>query len=211
MELLIIALFAGIIYYQVGWIQGLVTFIVLGLIERVYKANKRLKETSEEYLKARGNLEVSLQKRHDLIVKLMDVVKSELKELDPEREMLLSMMKKVEETDPYKKGLFKIDKKDVREWYTQTTILVDKINSTLKMVKNTDFQTVKKAIIDVEDELSASRRYLNFSVKNYNLSVKEKFNFFSVRKNDYQLADYFEVTSPEIREDVVVSFDRNYL
>lgn len=205
MEKIIVALLiAGGGYYLGYLLEGVILGVIVFGILFYMESKKNISAIKEEAEASKANIDVILQKRHDLLVKLIDVLKIELKEKDKDRDTIKEMIAAVQKNDPFKKSVFDFKKNDQFKWFNDAKGLISQMTNLLSDVSSPDYNSLKNEIVRIENELSAARRYYNFSVKKYNSLVNQK--FFGIKLSKNEPLDYFEVDE-EIKKDIKVSVE----
>lgn len=176
--------------------MDVILYIILGiilllLISVVLISNKFnvLKVKIEE---ADSGIDVALTKRYDVLVKMIEVVKSYSKH---EKDTIFEVIK-------LRKGMTLKDRNIVNEKMDKN---VEKINMVIEnypeLRSNENFKTLQQSIVEVEEHLQAARRLYNANVSLYNqmlvqfpyniiakLKKLEKKSFFETEnKNDVHI------------------------
>lgn len=164
------------------------------------KLNNKIVEKDNQVDQAKGSIETMLKKRHDLIPKIVESVKqymgyeeSTLKEVVELREDA----GKQEGVD--KERMKKEDRisKDLQQIQVKAEDYPD-----LKASEN--FQQLQKSLNEVEEQLSASRRFYNSAVKEYHDSIQMFPHSIIAGMRNFEEREYFEADEGE-KEDVNVN------
>lgn len=160
-------------------IIGIVLFIVIinviVIYNKIVKALVKVEETS-------SGIDVALNKRHDLLTKMIDVVKGYAKY---EQETLFEIIKLREKMNIEEKTIVS---KQMDSQEEKINALVENYPD-LKASEN--FMMLQKAIADAEEHIQASRRLYNNYVAKYN-QLLEMFpsNIIAKMRNDKK-KEYF--------------------
>ncbi len=189
---------AGIIIGSV-----LVVLIIVGVIWFIKTRNDfvRLKNRVEE---AWATIDVYLKKRYDLIPNLVETVKGFAKHESQTLEKVIAARN------------LGVGANTVQEKAAAASNLTSSLRTLFNMVTesypqlqaNTNFLDLQNQLKSIEGELESARRYYNGMVKTFNTRI-EIFPANIVAGGmgeDYRRRDYFELDSPEERQNVKVSF-----
>lgn len=146
-----------------------------------------------------GDVEVFLQKRHDLVLNLVESVKS-----------YQNFEKSVLENITQARSASLSLKDPSREKFAAENALTASLQGFFAVVENypdlkasTVMQEFQKQIKDVESSLAGARRYFNAAVREYNNFIEVFPNFIVANWFNFQTADFFD--APESVEAVPVA------
>ncbi len=137
---------------------GIIAAVVLlfGYIISISNGLNRAKVKIDE---ASSDIDVSLTKRYDVLTKMVDVVKSYAKY---ERETIF-------ETIQLRKSMTMQEKSEANRLMGEAFERIHALAENYPDLKaSTNYNTLQKAIADVEEHLQASRRLYNANVSRYN-------------------------------------------
>lgn len=146
---------------------------------------------------AESGIDVALQKRHDMLVKMLDVVKAYAKH---ENDVLvdvvklrggMSMQERSEASAAMDKSLHAINV--VAEAYPQ-------------LMSSENYKTLQVAIADIEEHLQAARRVYNANVSDYNQRLVTFPSSLVASGAGMTRKEFFEAADSN-REDVEMNFD----
>lgn len=194
----------AIVGIVVGVVVGVLLIVAICLVSwwiKTRNAFVRLKNKLEE---AWANIDVFLKKRYDLIPNLVETVKGfakheseTLQKVIAARNIAMNAATPGEKVEAEKAlaGSLRTFFSVVSESYPQ-------------LQANTNFLDLQNQLKSIEKELESSRRYYNGYVKTFNTKL-EVFPACIVGKRmgeEYVKRPYFELDSPEERQNVKVSF-----
>lgn len=164
-----ILLFIGsyLFYYFTGNITLMLGIFLVGLILILWGSELMLTSAYHEVERAKGNIEDGFQKRHDVLVKLIDTIRSDIDKRDTSDKRLIEF---AEEKTVTKNGLFGQSKaqSDYERWYQETRQSVIEHISNSNDLNHKGHMMLSQSINDVEENLSAARRFYNNAVKGFN-------------------------------------------
>ena len=148
-----------------------------------------------------SDIDVQLKKRHDLVPKLVDIVKGytkhETSTLEKVTEMRTRAMNSVSVAD-------KSQKESMLSGALKSIFAVAENYPDLKA--NQNFLELQKEIAKVEDDIQMARRYYNGSVKQFNTKIQTFPNLFVAQILGYKQENFFELENDNERKVVDVKF-----
>ena len=148
-----------------------------------------------------SDIDVQLKKRHDLVPKLVDIVKGytkhETSTLEKVTEMRTRAMNSVSVAD-------KSQKESMLSGALKSIFAVAENYPDLKA--NQNFLELQKEIAKVEDDIQMARRYYNGSVKQFNTKIQTFPNLFIAQILGYKQENFFELENDNERKVVDVKF-----
>ncbi|HNX58604.1 MAG TPA: LemA family protein [Spirochaetota bacterium] len=202
----LLILFAGAYIFQYFTHQTALTagFFVLFLALIAWGIHLDIREKKESVRQALANIEDALQKRYDLLTKMFDVTRGYVKF----REEELSRIGKIIENakvSPLSSTAVLSDTAGAQNILRAT--FADMIAGLRDRSASERFESLIAGVNEVEENLSASRRFYNFAVKEYNTAIRSFPALVVARIRKEKAGEYFEVTDPKVREDVKLSMD----
>ncbi len=148
-----------------------------------------------------SDIDVQLKKRHDLVPKLVDIVKGytkhETSTLEKVTEMRTRAMNSVSVAD-------KSQKESMLSGALKSILAIAENYPDLKA--NQNFLELQKEIAKVEDDIQMARRYYNGSVKQFNTKIQTFPNLFVAQILGYKQENFFELENDNERKVVDVKF-----
>lgn len=189
----------GIIGIIVGAV-ALVLLIIIFISVWISLHNKllRLKNQVEE---AWSTIDVQLKKRYDLIPNLVETVKGYAKH---ESGTLEAVIKARNIAISAKTTGEKIDAENALSGTLKSLFKLQEAYPQLKA--NQNFMDLQKQLRDIEDEISAARRYYNAVVREFNTRLEIFPSNIVARRMRLEKQKYFELDSEEERKNVKVQF-----
>jgi LemA protein len=183
----------------VAWIIALV--IVVGLVLIVVGIYNGLVRARQQSQNAWSQIDVQLNRRHDLIPNLVETAKGYLKH---ERETLEAVTRARQ---------MAVDAKGVAEQAKAENMLTSTLRSLFAVSENYPALKANENMLKLQEELASTENRIGFSRQHYNDSVMgyntkiEQFpgNIFA-NTFGFQKAEYFEIEDPQQRANVKVQF-----
>ena len=190
-----------------GAIVGIVVAVVVVILViaivswwiKTWNALVRLDNKAEEAFKT---IDVYLKKRYDLIPNLVETVKGFAKH----------------ESQTLEKVVAARNASGVAQTAEQKAAAANQLNSSLRTLftavsesypelrANTNFLDLQNQLKGIENELESARRYYNGVVKAFNIKTEEFPSSIVAKKKGCEKKEYFELESPEERQNVKVQF-----
>ena len=184
-----------------AWIIVLVVVVVLfAWIAAMYNSLVRAKN---EVGNAWSQIDVQLNRRHDLIPNLVETVKGYMTH---ERETLEAVVKARQQAVQISGGSLE-EKARVENALSQTLRSLFAVSENYPQLKaNENFLALQEELTSTENKISFSRQYYNDSVLNLNNRIQMfPTNIFAGAMN-FKPATFFEVEAAEVRKPVAVKF-----
>ena len=166
--------------------------IIAGIVYMIKIYNNIVQKTNQ-IDNARGSIDAMLKKRHDLIPKMVESVKEYMGYEDATLKEIVELRNDAQSrNDLSKEQIASEDKisKDIEKIQVQAEDYPD-----LKASEN--FKQLQKSLNEVEEQLSAARRFFNSAVKQYNDSIQMFPHSIIANAMNLQPAEYFESTQEE--------------
>ena len=190
----------GIILDVVAVIAVLVVLILIGTFVSIYNV---LVTLSNNVKKAWADIDVLLEKRHDMLGKLMDTVSGYAKY---ERSVLTQVTKARTAWMGAQKGTVqnKIDASNQISTALKSIFAVAENYPDLKADNN--FMQLQQAITGIESQIADSREYYNDAVNSFNIRIQQiPYNIFAGMLH-YTPQPLFKASEEE-KQDVKIQFD----
>ncbi|PXF63003.1 LemA family protein [Kangiella spongicola] len=146
-----------------------------------------------------SDIDVQLNRRHDLIPQLVKAVKA-YKDYEQETLELITLLRSAE-TNNSPSSQESIE--------TQINQKLDKLlllqESYPELKANQSFLELMQELAETEDKLQYARRYYNGSVKLYNTKIQQLPDSLVAKIFKFQEAEFFKVASPNIRSAIKVN------
>lgn len=197
------ALLAGLAGWEIGLIVAAVIIFVFLLIFviiwiKCYNTLLRLKNQVEE---AWSTIDVQLKKRYDLIPNLVETVKGYAKHESGTLEAVIQARNSAISATTKSA---KIDAENALSGTLKSLFKLQEAYPNLKA--NQNFMDLQKQLRDIEDEISAARRYYNAVVREFNTRLEVFPSNFFARRMRLEKQKYFELDSEEERKNIKVQF-----
>ena len=168
----------------------LVVIFVVGYITLSNKLNRAVIKIDE----AESGIDVALQKRHDVLTKMLDVVKGYAKH---EKEVLFEVVN-------LRKDMTMKEKSEASAAMDQTLRSLNVVAEAYPQLLSSDnYKTLQIAIADTEEHLQAARRLYNANVSSYNQMLVSFPTSAIGSSKGMKKRDFFEAES-EKKQDVVM-------
>ncbi|HDG67831.1 MAG TPA: LemA family protein [candidate division Zixibacteria bacterium] len=192
-----------------GTLTALIVLIVLAvaaailvfLVALVIIYNKlvRLRNTAEQ---AWSDVEVQLQRRHDLIPNLVETVKGYMTH---ERETLEAVTKARQMAVQVTGDVAK--RAEAENMLTQTLRSLFAVAENYPQLKaNENFLDLQQKLAEIEEQIQLARRYYNAVVRDLNNAIDMFPSNIVAKIFHFQHREYFELTEPEAEEAPEVKF-----
>ena len=175
---------------------GLFILLILGLIWSIQVSAVRKKESINQ---AVGNIEDAFQKRHDMLSKIYETTKGLIKFKENEMEAIVIMLNNV-------KNAGTEFKERLRHQDQVKSILINNLEKLRDDKVSNQFLILTQSINEVEENLSAARRFYNYSVKEYNSETGTFPASVIAKIKGFQTMSYFEVENENIKENIEIKF-----
>lgn len=201
--LLILLIGSYLFYYFTGNIVlfFILIFVSIGIV--LWGSQLGLASAKQEVARALGNIEDGYQKRHDVLVKVLDTVRSELSKREASSEKMWGL---IHEKREMPKGLFgqNTAKDQYDRWYQETRKEVVNYISQNNEMDVKSHGLLIRSINDVEENLSAARRFFNHAVKEYNEKLEGFPTNMIAKAKRYEPMAFFAVEHEDIRKDIEI-------
>lgn len=199
-RLILIMIISGSVFYFLKsiWLAAAVFIVLTGAM--LWLSQFDIVRRREEIDQAKGNLEDAFQKRYDTLTKIYETTKGYMNFKEQELETIASLFGSLQKPVSGYKEKFKMQNQ-------VQSILINHMSSLRDNQVAAKIETLNRSINEVEENLSASRRFYNHTVKEYNTAIKVFPTLFAAKIKGYQAMDYFEVENETIKKDVEMKFD----
>lgn len=183
------------------WIGvGAVVLVLIGIFVSLYNHLVTLKNRVDN---AWGDIEVQLQRRHDLIPNLMETVEGYM---DHERETLEAVIEARQQA-------VDVDQENLEQQAEAENMLTDALKSLFAVSEDYPDLKANENFLELQEELTSTENKISFSRQHYNDTVMKlnktmeliPYNFI-VPFTGVQKRDYFEIEDPEVAEAPEVNF-----
>lgn len=199
---LILLIASYLFYYFTGNFILMLGVFLFGAIIILWGGQLMLISSFNEVEKAKGNIEDGFQKRHDALIKVIDTLKSEISKRD---ETLEQMLKMAEEKRSAPKGILgQKTQGEYEHWYQDTRKEIIRFTQNHDELNKDSHRILIQAITEIEDNLSAARRFYNHSVKEYNSSLQSFPGNVIGKFKGFSAEEYFKVEDEKIRQDIKI-------
>ena len=176
---------------------GLVALVVFLTVVYGIRLYNNMVENVNQIDNAKGSIDALLQKRHDLIPKIVEAVKEYMGYEAPTLKEVVELRNQVSPNEG-------VNQERMRK--------EDRISSDLKQIQiqaedypdlkaSENFIQLQRSLNEIEEQLSAGRRFLNSAVKQYHDSIQQFPHVIIANMFNFKEREYFE-TREEVREDV---------
>jgi len=136
----------------------IVVILIIAYISIVNGLNRALVKIDE----ADSGIDVALEKRYDVLTKMMDTVKAYAKH---EKETLFEVIN-------LRKGMTISEKQDIANKMDSNLNRINVVAESYPELKSSEnYQVLQKSILDTEEHLQAARRVYNSNVSYYNQKI----------------------------------------
>lgn len=199
---------AYIFYYFTHSLVLVIGLVLVFSLIIIWGSQIKLVSSKQEVDKAIGNIDVAYQKRHDVLIKMIDTIKGAINESDKSKELVSNIIVSVSSQRKPTRSLFEKKNKNARQEYESW--IRDSLNTINKLMMdnstNQHFMMLNRSINDVEENLSAARRFYNYAAKEYNANLHTFPTNIISKMKIYEEVDYFTVENEEIRKDIQINF-----
>ncbi len=176
---------------------AILVFLVALII--IYNKLVRLRNTAEQ---AWSDVEVQLQRRHDLIPNLVETVKGYMTH---ERETLEAVTKARQMAVQVTGDVAK--RAEAENMLTQTLRSLFAVAENYPQLKaNENFLDLQQKLAEIEEQIQLARRYYNAVVRDLNNTIDMFPSNIVAKIFHFQHREYFELTEPEAEEAPEVKF-----
>ena len=176
---------------------AILVFLVALII--IYNKLVRLRNTAEQ---AWSDVEVQLQRRHDLIPNLVETVKGYMTH---ERETLEAVTKARQMAVQVTGDVAK--RAEAENMLTQTLRSLFAVAENYPQLKaNENFLDLQQKLAEIEEQIQLARRYYNAVVRDLNNAIDMFPSNIVAKIFHFQHREYFELTEPEAEEAPEVKF-----
>lgn len=200
-KLLLILIGSYLCYFFTHNIKLMICLFILLIVLLLWETSRGIARKEQEVSQARGNIDDAFQKRHDILVKLFESTKGFVQYKENELKRIGEMEKGI--LNPLSENILQ-DKLELQN--SVKRILLNSITQLKNDQVSTQFEILNRSINDVEENLSASRRFYNHAVKEYNSCISSFPSSIIAKKRFLSQAAYFEVSDSNVRKDVEIKF-----
>lgn len=190
---------AGLLISTGAVAYGIIVILLMVGGYGIYTYNKIIKRENKVDT-AYGHIQTYLKKRHDLIPNLVSSVKEYMKHESNTLQEIVELRKAAASDD-----LPQDEKERVESNLTQALdLLIVQVEDYPDLKVNKNFEQLMGSLNDIEEDLSASRRYYNSTVKRYNDSIQifpgvVIASFFKFKPHNMFKAEIHEHRSPSVK------------
>lgn len=186
----------------------MVAFITIGLLALVVGyfvfLYNRIVRRENQIENAYGSIQANLKKRHDLIPNLVSAAKEYMKHERGTLENIVELRNKAQAGD--------LSQKEQEEVESKITQALDKLMVQVEdypdLKASENFLQLQQSLNEVEEQLSASRRFFNTAVKRYNDSIETFPGNIIARNSRFETREVFKAEVHEHKTpDVGAMFD----
>lgn len=174
---------------------AVIAFVIIGFYNSLVRARNEVKN-------AWSQIDVQLNRRHDLIPNLVETVKGYMTH---ERETLEAVTRARQQAVEVRGSLE--DKARVENALSQTLRSLFAVAEQYPDLKaNQNFLALQEELTSTENRISFARQYYNDSVMRYNNRVETFPTNIIANMFNFKQSEFFEVEDPAVRENVKVQF-----
>lgn len=174
---------------------AVIAFVVIGFYNSLVRARNEVRN-------AWSQIDVQLNRRHDLIPNLVETVKGYMTH---ERETLEAVTRARQQAVEVTGSLE--DKARVENALSQTLRSLFAVAEQYPDLKaNQNFLALQEELTSTENRISFARQYYNDSVMRYNNRVETFPTNIMANMFNFKQSEFFEVEDPTVRENVKVQF-----
>lgn len=179
---------------SVLWIVLVIVIILFAIVAVLIKMRNTFARQSNAVEESWRQIDVELNRRHDLIGNLVEVVKSSARfEQNTLAQIVQARSNAVasQGSGPQQQGRAE---QQLGGALSNFFVVAEQYP---ELQSNRDFRYLQEQMVECEDRIAAGRRFYNGNVKAYNT----RFDTFpsSAMKGSYTRAQYFEVDDPQVR------------
>lgn len=199
---LVLLIASYLFYYFTGNIVLMLGVLLFGTAIIFWGGQIMLINYFHEVEQAKGNIEDGFQKRHDALIKVIDTLRSEISKRD---DTLEQMIKIAEEKRSAPKGLLgQKTQGEYEHWYQDTRKEIIRFTQKHDELNKDSHRVLIQTITEVEDNLSAARRFYNHTVKKYNSSLQSFPGNLIGKIKGFSVEEYFKVENESIKQDIKI-------
>lgn len=143
------------LYVTIGIVVAVLLILVIWYISTSNKLNRSVVKIDE----ATSGIDVALEKRYDVLTKMIDVVKGYAKH---EKETLFEVIK-------LREGMSMKERNEANSAMDESFKKINVLAESYPELKSSEnYKTLQQSIADVEEHLQAARRLYNSNVSSYN-------------------------------------------
>lgn len=200
-KIFLILIGSYIFYYFTNDIKLMIGIFFFLILLFIWGSSIEVTNREQEVKQARGNIEDAFQKRHDILVKLFESTKGLIKYKESELEYIGQLMHGI------KKPVSEISLEEKNELQNNVkSILINNIGHLRDDQVGKQFDMLNRSINEVEENLSASRRFFNYAVKEFNSSISSFPTSLIAKRKGLVPLDYFEVKDDNVKKDIEMKF-----
>nr|WP_314466232.1 LemA family protein [uncultured Clostridium sp.] len=191
---------SGTVYYFTKnyWLTITVFILLIGFV--FWLSQFDIVKKKEAISLAKGNLDDAFQKRYDILTKIYETTKGYINFKEHEIEVITNLFRNLDKPASGYKEKFKMQNQ-------VQSILINNMGNLRDHQLGSQFETLNRSINEVEENLSASRRFYNFSVNEYNTAIKIFPTLIIAKIKGYQEMNYFEVEDESIKKSIEIKFN----
>lgn len=173
-------------------------FLILMLLF-AWSAQIEITSRKEEVNQAKSNIDDAFQKRYDVLSKIYEATKGYVKFKEHELETITNLFHHIKHP-----GSGFEEKMELQNQVK--SILINNIGNLRDHHIGEKFETLSLSINDVEENLSAARRFYNHAVKEYNTAISTFPTSVIAKLRRFQTMHYFEVEDETVKKDIEMKF-----
>ncbi len=198
-KLLLILIGSYVFYYFTNDIRLMLGVFILLTFLLVWGSQIDIIQRKESVSQAKGNIDDAFQKRHDILSKIYETTKGYIKFKENELESITNLFDSVR--NPASNFNEKLELQNQVK-----NILINNIGNLRDDHVDKQFETFNRSINEVEENLSAARRFYNHSVKEYNTAISTFPTSITAKMKGFQVMSYFEVENENVKKDIELKF-----
>lgn len=185
----------------VGIVVGAIALIVILILIWYISTHNKFVHLNAQTEEAFSTIDIYLKKRYDLIPNIVSTVKGYAKH---ESEVFIQV------TEARSKAMSAVTPEEKAEADKEMTMAIRNFNAVVEnypeLKANVNFMDLQNQLKAIEGELSQARKYYNGTVKVYNVMLGSFPASIVGRAMKLTKKAFFEVSSPEERQNVKVEF-----
>lgn len=198
-KLLLILIGSYVFYYFTNDIRLMLGVFILLTLLLVWGSQIDIIQRKESVNQAKGNIDDAFQKRHDTLSKIYETTKGYIKFKENELASITNLFDTVR--NPASNFNEKLELQNQVK-----NILINNIGNLRDDHVGKRFETFNRSINEVEENLSAARRFYNHSVKEYNTAISTFPTSIIAKMKGFQVMNYFEVENENVKKDIELEF-----
>ncbi len=198
-KLLLILIGSYVFYYFTNDFTLMVGVFILLTVILAWGSHIQVINLKEAVNQAKGNVDDAFQKRYDILSNIYEVTKGYLNFKENELESITKLFNST------KSSLLGFTEK-LQLQNQVKDILISNLGYLRDNNVGEQFEMLNRSINEVEENLSAARRFYNHSINEFNTAIRTFPTSFIAKRKGFKEMSYFEVDNENIRKNIEMKF-----